>query len=705
MASYFRPLHFVSLVLIIVAAMSTQVFAQTYSLSFSGGSASIPNSGAPLGSASRTIEFKLKTTGSGWSLGYGTRSAHQHFCFWDQNQGTFGLSRFYDDAITGVSVTNNVWHHMAATLRNDTLRCYLDGLLIYTYPGFTVNTTGSTHTINSPYGNSQLTLYSDIRVWNYARSGDQIRANINTVFSLPETGLVGYWKLNEGTGSVISNSVPGGSSGTISGGTWSTDVPPVISLQYPNGFETFCIGTEDSIKWTSSGVMGTVNVELNRNYPIGNWESLYSNLTNSGCVSWTPSAPPSSNVRIRVISNDSLLIGDTTNSNLSILSSVEWPICSRLTRSELKRIVSTSTNDICVVGDSGSIHRSTNNGVSWSQQTSNVNLRLNSVSFYSSSNGWIVGNSGTILYSSNGGGSWNIQTSGTNSHFLDIFAMDANNAWAIGNQGTIRRAMAGGWTIQNSGVTNSLNGIYFTSNSTGWVVGSSGTVLQTVNSGANWSRQTIYTQSNLKAVSFSDQNNGWIVGDSGLVLYTPNRGANWVFQTSGVTANLNCISVVDSNTCVIGGDLGVILKTTDRGLSWLRQSCGTSGNINSISMINQNSGFATSSGGIVLRYSNSLWIKDDTYSGTPQQFLLKPIYPNPFNSSTTISFSLPKTSDIELKLYDLNGREVKSLVLNERQAPGTYRFTLDGKDSSTGTYFVRMRAGEFVQTQKIVLLK
>ncbi|MDK9701354.1 MAG: T9SS type A sorting domain-containing protein, partial [bacterium] len=79
-------------------------------------------------------------------------------------------------------------------------------------------------------------------------------------------------------------------------------------------------------------------------------------------------------------------------------------------------------------------------------------------------------------------------------------------------------------------------------------------------------------------------------------------------------------------------------------------------------------------------------------------------FPNPFNSSTTISYSLPKPGLVELRLFDITGREVATLV-NQKQQPGNYRVTFDGKKLSSGTYFVRMQAGKFVKTQKMVLLR
>ncbi|MDK9701268.1 MAG: T9SS type A sorting domain-containing protein [bacterium] len=89
---------------------------------------------------------------------------------------------------------------------------------------------------------------------------------------------------------------------------------------------------------------------------------------------------------------------------------------------------------------------------------------------------------------------------------------------------------------------------------------------------------------------------------------------------------------------------------------------------------------------------------------SPAYYHLTQNYPNPFNSSTTISYSLPKPGHVDLRLFDITGREVATLV-NQKQETGSYRVTFDGKNLSSGTYFVRMQAGEFIKTQKMVLLR
>ncbi len=89
---------------------------------------------------------------------------------------------------------------------------------------------------------------------------------------------------------------------------------------------------------------------------------------------------------------------------------------------------------------------------------------------------------------------------------------------------------------------------------------------------------------------------------------------------------------------------------------------------------------------------------------TPIEFTLKQNYPNPFNPSTTISFTLAGTQYTSLKVYDLLGREV-SVLVDEVRSIGNHEVRFDASALSSGVYLYELRAGDFVQTQKMLLVK
>ena len=88
----------------------------------------------------------------------------------------------------------------------------------------------------------------------------------------------------------------------------------------------------------------------------------------------------------------------------------------------------------------------------------------------------------------------------------------------------------------------------------------------------------------------------------------------------------------------------------------------------------------------------------------PTSYSLWQNYPNPFNPSTTIHFELPKESRVTLKVYNMLGQEVLT-VLDEEKVAGRYDLRIDGASLASSVYFYRLIAGDYVSTKKFLLLK
>ncbi|MDR9414831.1 MAG: T9SS type A sorting domain-containing protein [Gracilimonas sp.] len=88
----------------------------------------------------------------------------------------------------------------------------------------------------------------------------------------------------------------------------------------------------------------------------------------------------------------------------------------------------------------------------------------------------------------------------------------------------------------------------------------------------------------------------------------------------------------------------------------------------------------------------------------PDEFAIHQNYPNPFNPTTVISYQIPVNSDVELKVFDMLGREIRTLV-RERKTAGSYEVNFDASSLSSGMYIYRIQAGNYLQTKKMMLIK
>ncbi|MCK5088276.1 MAG: T9SS type A sorting domain-containing protein, partial [Melioribacteraceae bacterium] len=88
----------------------------------------------------------------------------------------------------------------------------------------------------------------------------------------------------------------------------------------------------------------------------------------------------------------------------------------------------------------------------------------------------------------------------------------------------------------------------------------------------------------------------------------------------------------------------------------------------------------------------------------PDEFAISQNYPNPFNPSTTINFSIPKQSNVVLKVYDILGSEVATLFEGAKNA-GNYEVDFNASNLASGMYIYTLRAGDFTTSKKMMLLK
>lgn len=418
-------------------------------------------------------------------------------------------------------------------------------------------------------------------------------------------------------------------------------------------------------------------------------------------------------------SNNGIAVGELGTILRTTDGGANWILQSSGTTEWLSDVYFSDANNGTAVGIGGTILRTTDGGMSWTSQPSGTFTALMGVSFSSASVGTAVGGYGTILRTTNGGTTWISQLSGTSSFLVGVISIDENNVIAVGDSGTILKTTDGGttWTLQTSGTAYVLYGVSFTDLDIGNAVGNGGTILRTIDGGTVWTSQSSGVENALYDVFFSDSNKGTAVGDSGIILRTVNGGVpvELISFTAEVLENkveLNWSTATETNN----SGFEILRFAQKDNIEWdeieFVPGHGTTTESQHYSFTDNN----VSPG----KYQYKL--KQIDYDGTFEysqiveveipfvnKFSLSQNYPNPFNPITKIKFEIPGQARndialVTLKVYDILGREVAALV-NEEKPSGEYEVEFNGNALTSGIYFYQLKAGEYSETRKMVLMK
>ncbi|MCU0343723.1 MAG: YCF48-related protein [Ignavibacterium sp.] len=364
------------------------------------------------------------------------------------------------------------------------------------------------------------------------------------------------------------------------------------------------------------------------------------------------------------------------------------------------------------VGTNGTIITTSNGGDLWSARNSGTTEQLWDIHFISESNAWVVGNNGTILHTSNGGSTWTPQVSGTANFLFDVVFVSPTIGWAVGSNGLILNTVNGGntWTPQTSGTTATLRAVFFVSENEGWAVGLSNTVLKTTNAGTTWIPQ-IANFGSYYDVHFISATQGWIVGggSASTVVTTTDGGINWINLPTGFTPLVLAVHFVSPtigwyNVATPTTSFSSIKRTSDGGVTWTVQQTPISVATEDAYFINAGLGWAVGNNGIILKYIDPT-VGIDEYNITEiNDFVLEQNYPNPFNPSTNIQFALPQSGFVTLEIFSVTGERV-DVLFSEELSAGKYNYEWNGSNLTSGIYFYRLNAGNFVKTRKMILLK
>ncbi len=420
-----------------------------------------------------------------------------------------------------------------------------------------------------------------------------------------------------------------------------------------------------------------------------------------------------------------------------------------------------------IAANNGLILRTVDGGATWNTVATGVTDDLLSLSF-SGSIGICGGLSQTILRTTDSGASWIVAVSGFfGGGYYGAHMLDTNTGYLAGEntifQSIVGKTTDGGinWDYSAfyiNGAEARLYDLYFFDAANGITAASvwdaTGAVSRTTNGGGSWT-SNIFGQA-FFGMHFSG-NTGYVVGLNGIIYKSTDSGLSWVSQNSGTNFSLYDVFLTDEFNAYAVGDNGLILKNSDNvpveltsftytlNGSLLNLKWETASEINNYGFDIERTVSSSLKGGWekvgfvegkgtttekqIYTFTDDLnkvnipgkiyyRLKQIDFDGTFEysdvievdynpgsvSYSLHQNYPNPFNPVTKIRFSIPTSSHVSIKVYDINGKEVITLI-DEFKPHGIYEITLDASGLSSGVYIYKMNAGDFYDAKSFLLLK
>ncbi len=380
----------------------------------------------------------------------------------------------------------------------------------------------------------------------------------------------------------------------------------------------------------------------------------------------------------------------------------------------IQSLAISSENHIFVGTSYDGVFHSTDNGQNWDQINNGLqNKDIRSI-LTTPTNSIFIGTNGQGVYrSTNDGVDWVQINNGLTTQYSKYvygFAYDGGNSlYAITFDAVYKTVDYGdSWSLTGIGITkNDLRAITIDSSGVIYVASYWGKVFRSTNLGQTWADKSNGMTANF-CYSITVNTNGYVFLGTDKGVYTSiDKAENWVRVSNGIEIGktVSCLIINSLNHIYAGTFNGGIYRSIDDAQNWVQVNNGLTNMI--IKALAKNSDNyiyvgVYGNGGIFrsINPTSSIIDNERPRSG----FLLKQNYPNPFNPTTNIQYAISNRQFVMIKVYDVLGNEIETLV-DEEKLPGNYEVEFDASKLSSGTYFYRMKAGDFSKTKKFVLLK
>ncbi|MBN2572170.1 MAG: T9SS type A sorting domain-containing protein [Ignavibacteriales bacterium] len=366
------------------------------------------------------------------------------------------------------------------------------------------------------------------------------------------------------------------------------------------------------------------------------------------------------------------------------------------------------SNNIFVCGNNV-VLGTTNGGSVWKSLHVNSEKVFNAVKIKNENEIWAVSNKGFITFSYNKGDTWNdVKLSAT--WLNDIYFLNSYTGFVVGNNsntGKIFRTENGGqsWdTLQNTPNVEYFERIIFVNDTLGWLSSNNG-IYKSSDGGLNW----VLIKSGFLRTLEAFDNSVW-TSSINKIHFSTDGGVTWnnseVYKIiGGVIRSISSISFINESIGWVVVDDGRIFKTYDGGFKWSVEERLSGIALHGIKFLDESKGWSVGDGGTILYYGNfTNNIENSTYIYSPFLYNLSQNYPNPFNPTTNIQFEIPLDCKVTIKIYNILGQEIATLINNEMKA-GKHTVQFSANNLANGVYIYRITADSFSKSMKMMILK
>lgn len=394
-----------------------------------------------------------------------------------------------------------------------------------------------------------------------------------------------------------------------------------------------------------------------------------------------------------------------------------------LSRSELHSVKFLNDNTGYLGGNGGYFAKTTNSGTDWEIITTGFPDDILDICVLGEETFIIGCNTGRILKTTDGGLSWEEKLSGLNGKVKSFYHTFDNTLFACGENAILIYSYNHGetWESITINANINLNKIYFNSFSTGIIACSHGYILLTDNGGYSWTLKNMAQfKANFTGIDMVDDKSGTIVSENGMILNTTN---NWLTYTIAKTPkgkeNIYDIKYINDSDAIASGK-NFILKSTNCGSDWsisTMPKLADGVKLNSITLLSDTKAIVAGGGVTLLTvdegetwdHSGSMLRNPNIVNTiTPNEIKLNQNFPNPFNPSTVISFTLPENAYVSLKIYDITGKEM-AIIKDGIMPTGDHSVSFNASSLSSGVYFYTLRTNIngiiSMKTMRMLLIK